>query len=522
MQLLLYLCMSTRKGESKMKRKIQIIAGLILAFLIFTVPLQAQESFWCGNPIAEFLDPNTADAYHDFLVDTVMPVIRSEISSVGSNNPESDKGVTIYDSDRCWNGYTLLSSMAGHQPDTNGPMYNAILVDMDGNLIREWAFGNARQRWPFKMIPGGYVWGGGQLPNGEKVLQLQDWDGNVVKQFDPEHWHHHDYQREGNPVGYYVPGMEPMLEGGKTLILGNFNPDPNLTAHISEFTLKDDILWELDWDGNVLWQWEGWEHFEQFGFDVAARDAIKCIGRQGGAKDWLHANAASWIGPNKWYDQGDLRFHPDNIILSFREANITLIVARYDHPEGQWISGDVIWRVGPDYSADFPEHKLGQIVGQHHSHLIPKGLPGAGNVLVFDNGGNAGHGAVVPGLCRGTNPNKLRDFTRVIEFDPTTMDLVWEYRQQHPTEDLDEDGDIKGCERKFFSAFISGATRLPNGNTLICEGACGRVFEVTTEGDIVWEYISPYTGAADAMVISNNVFRAYRIPASWLPESAVN
>lgn len=498
-----------------MKRPRYAVAGMLVTCLLASSAYS--QAFWFGNPVADFLDPNTAQAYHDYLVETIIPAALNATSTVVTNNPDGDAGVTTYDPDRCWNGYTLLSSMAGHVPDASGPMYNAILVDMEGNLIKEWDFGTAKQRWPFKMLPGGYVWGGGQLPTGEKVLQLQDWDGNIIKEFDPNHWHHHDFQRQGNPVGYYTPGMEPMLEGGKTLILGNSYPDPNATAYISDTALFDDILWELDWDGTVLWQWEGWQHFDQFGFDAAAKDAIMKEPGRGGTTDWLHANAASWIGPNKWYDAGDLRFHPDNIILSFRQANMVLIVARYDHPDGQWASGDVIWRVGPDYSADFPEHRIGQIIGQHCAHVIPQGLPGAGNVLVFDNGGNAGHGAVVPGLNKGTTPNKLRDFTRVIEFDPITMDLVWEYRQQYPTVDYDGDGDIKGNERKFFSGFISGAQRLENGNTLICEGACGRVFEVTTDGDIVWEYVSPYTGKPGGMFKQNNVFRAYRVPVSWIP-----
>jgi len=142
--------------------------------------------------------------------------------------------------------------------------------------------------------------------------------------------------------------------------------------------------------------------------------------------------------------------------------------------------------------------------------------------MIFDNGTDAGFGAVVPGLARGTYPNTLGDFSRVVEFNPITMDLVWEYRQQHPTEDLDGDGDIKGAERKFCSARISGAQRLENGNTMICEGRAGRVIEVTPEGDIVWEYISPYTGPADEEVPQNNVYRAYRVPASWIPEGAGN
>jgi hypothetical protein len=60
------------------------------------------------------------------------------------------------------------------------------------------------------------------------------------------------------------------------------------------------------------------------------------------------------------------------------------------------------------------------------------------------------------------------------------------------------------------------AQRLPNGNTLITEGADGRVFEVTTGGDIVWEYVSPYFGV-DAPG-TNRVYRAYRLPYAWVPQ----
>jgi hypothetical protein len=65
---------------------------------------------------------------------------------------------------------------------------------------------------------------------------------------------------------------------------------------------------------------------------------------------------------------------------------------------------------------------------------------------------------------------------------------------------------------------VSSAQRLPNGNTLITEGADGRLFEVTTGGDIVWEYVSPYFGT-DAPG-TNRVYRAYRLPYEWVPQLA--
>jgi hypothetical protein len=501
--------------QVKRKRTRQLIGGLLLTFLMFPLALNAQDSFWFGNPIADFLDPNTADAYHDFLADTVIPAIQP--GAGGSNNPENDTGVTIYEPDRCWNGYTLLCSMGGHQSDPNGPVCSPILIDMEGNLVKEWALGTFAV--PMKMLPGGYVMGA--IP-GKGILAQLDWDGNVV--WNSGLSYHHDYQREGNPVGYYAPGMEARVDGGKTLVLSNALPDPNLTTHISDFPLLDEVISEHDWQANVLWRWNAWEHFEQMGFDDAAKDAIRTKFvrfMNPNATDYLHFNCASWLGPNKWYDQGDLRFHPDNIIFDGRSINVIAIIARHDHPQGQWVSGDIVWRVGPDYSADHPENKLGQIIGQHMAHMIPRGLPGEGNILLFDNGGSAGFGALVPGSSRGSYPNTLRDFSRVIEFDPVTLDLVWEWKQPSPTADCDGDGDIKCEERKFFSVFISGAQRLENGNTMICEGATGRIFEVTSDGDIVWEYISPYTGAANSPFKQKSVYRAYRVPASWLPEGAV-
>jgi hypothetical protein len=490
--------------------KCVLTALLVTSFLSSQTSVQA---YWYGNPIADFLDPNTANAYHDFLVDVVIPEV-SSAGRMGNNNPENDEGVTIYETDRCWNGYTLLNSQSGHQPDPNGPLYWAILVDMEGNLVNEWAF----TKVPIKMIPGGYLWG-----IAGKAFTLMDWDRNVVRELNLKP--HHDFQIEGNPVGYYAPGSEAMFEGGKMLLLERTKPDQGLTAHISDYNLLDDALSVVDAGGNVLWQWKAWEHFEQMGFGAAAKDAIRtvCVAeKKPNETDWTHGNAAAWLGPNKWYDQGDLRFHPENVIISLRTMNITAIVARYDHPEGQWLSGDIVWRIGPDYSQGNPEHKLGQIIGQHHSHMIPQGLPGAGNIMIFDNGTDAGYGAVVSGLERGTYPNTLSDFSRVVEFNPVTMDLVWEYKQQYPTADLDGDGDIKGNERKFCSARVSGAQRLENGNTLICEGKEGRIIEVTPEGDIVWEYISPYTGEANSFVINRSVYRAYRVPTSWIPQGASN
>ena len=134
-----------------------------------------------------------------------------------------------------------------------------------------------------------------------------------------------------------------------------------------------------------------------------------------------------------------------------------------------------------------------QIIGQHHAHIIPKGLPGAGNLLVFDNGGASGYGSTNPTATEGAN-SFARASSRVLEINPVTLELVWSY-----------------AGPRFFGSNISGAQRLPNGNTLITEGPNGRLFEVTKEGQIVWEYIYPqFSGAQSA----NAVYRVIDSPTT--------
>ncbi len=107
-------------------------------------------------------------------------------------------------------------------------------------------------------------------------------------------------------------------------------------------------------------------------------------------------NTAAPLGPNHWFDAGDKRFAPDNILLNSRNGNVAVIVDRQ--------SGKVVWRIGPDYpglqlSKPLPR-PLDQMIGEHDVHMIPAGLPGAGNILIFDNQGNAGYPPTRQGFFR--------------------------------------------------------------------------------------------------------------------------
>jgi hypothetical protein len=515
-----------------MKQTRQVGVGLLLVFLLFTAPftavLRAEDSFWCGGDIKSFLPPEVADSLEAALQDACNAIQGAwfTFSAEGPAEPEPT-GVVVHRPEKTWPGYTLLSSLGGHYDPKTDVTYGAILIDMEGNVIKEWPL----VPYPARMLPGGYVMGGMGLfeeftgvPN---LVQL-DWNGKQVwawKGFASSYvgapYHsgfHHDYQREGNPVGYYAPGMDPMVTGGKTLILAHYIPPQEWTADITVHPLFDDALYEVDWERNVTWEWHLWEHYGQMGFDAPARQAIyeNYVGRVPDVgSDYQHTNAASYLGPNKWYEGGDLRFHPDNIMIDCRSSNIIAIIARHPDPAGQWQVGDIVWKIGPDYSYGKPEYRLGQIIGQHQAHLIPQGLPGAGNVLLFDNGGLAGYGPLMTGL-RPIVSNKLRDYSRVLEFNPVTLEVVWEYMCPKPK--LDAAGNT--IEPAFFSTFVSGVQRLANGNTLVCEGQTGRVFEITPENEIVWDYASPFGGGNTGMGFLGfkTIYRAERVPYSWIPQ----
>jgi hypothetical protein len=418
-------------------------------------------------------------------------------------------GTTVYRPDKAWNGYTIYQA-AG---------LGALLIDMNGKEVHLW---KGLRGFPNKMLPGGFVFGSTATRDSQYGFQDEvdlvqvDWDGNIVWKFnayeyveDPGNdaqWmarEHHDYQREGNPVGYYAPGLIPSTDQGNTLILVHKNVNK---PEISSKTLLDDAIIEVDWQGKILWEWNCSDHFNELGFDesaknVLARDPNTRFFGDHHAGDWMHINSVSLVGPNKHYDQGDLRFHPDNIIWDARESNIIAIIDK--------TTGSIVWKLGPDYSA--PECKdLGWIIGQHHAHIIPRGLPGEGNLLVFDNGGWAGYGLPNPASLYG-GKNAVRDHSRVLEINPITLKIKWQYT---PTE---ANFQAPMDSYHFYSPYISSAQRLPNGNTLITEGADGRIFEVTSQHELVWEYISPYKNKRN----SNMVYRAYRLPYDWVPQLAV-
>ena len=272
-----------------------------------------------------------------------------------------------------------------------------------------------------------------------------------------------------------------------------------LSYHIPGFTLPkqlDDVIYEVAPKGDIVWKWIAGDHLEEFGFTPEALALV----RKSEIPDYFHVNSMKPLGPNHWFRDGDARFNPDNIMISSREANFTIIIDKK--------TGQVVWELGPAYP---PAPKgprrlpsiIDQISGQHDPHLIPEGLPGAGNLLMFDNQGAAGFPAATLKLFPGS---------RALEIDPVKQQIVWEY----------SGSDSDAPEWSFYSSYISDVRRLPNGNSFIDEGMNGRFFQITPAGEIVWEYVSPYfsplpVGPAGKKVQANAVYRAQPVPYDWAP-----
>ncbi len=179
---------------------------------------------------------------------------------------------------------------------------------------------------------------------------------------------------------------------------------------------------------------------------------------------WEHLNTAHHVkcpleSRKEWSHLNSLELTDNgDWLVSFR---LTDTIAIVDHR-----TGALRWRWGP-----------GQLSHQHHATWLE-----GGRILVFDN---------------GCHRREAPSFSRILEIDRKTRKIAWSY-QAEPI-------------LAFFSFMISGCERLANGNTLITEGATGRLFEITAEGETVWEYVSPWL-LPSTFGVTAAVFRAYRIP----------
>lgn len=225
------------------------------------------------------------------------------------------------------------------------------------------------------------------------------------------------------------------LEDGRLLVLTfRRRPVPSINTH---FPVRDDEITRIDGEGRPLEKLSFLEAFDK-GRDVYSLRRTRPTNL--GVEPWVdlfHANSVQWIVRlPKENDHPD--FRPGRVLVCMRHQGI---VALFD-----WEEERMVWAWGS-----------GQLLGPHDAQLLDNG-----NLLIFDNG-----------LGRG--------WSRVLELDPVDESIVWEYRATEPTD--------------FYTASKGSNQRLPNGNTLIADSDAGVIFEVTPDGEKVWEYRNPHVDA---------------------------
>jgi len=342
---------------------------------------------------------------------------------------------TIYNPEKCYNGYTLFSFDL-YEPEVR-------LIDMNGRLVHSWNSFAARA----KLLRNEHLLVVERKRKERKnIVREYDWDGQPVWEYErPDQSAHHDVQR---------------LENGNTLVLFSEPVPKEYRKKIknperrSASQIMSDLVLEVTPDKEVVWEWHMYEHLD-----------INLCCQICGPGDWSHTNTVQALPENRHYDSGDKRFKPGNMLLSPRNLGFIFIIDKD--------SKEIVWKYSGNYE--------GGLAGQHEPHMIEKGLPGEGNILIFDNG--------APPMRSLSHTG--RSF--VLEIDPATNKIVWKY----------ENGE------KFHSAFRSNAQRLPNGNTLICESEGPRIFEVTVENEIVWEH---------AIEWNRILGRTYRYPYDHCPQ----
>ncbi|MFB3056906.1 MAG: T9SS type A sorting domain-containing protein, partial [Ignavibacteriaceae bacterium] len=219
--------------------------------------------------------------------------------------------------------------------------------------------------------------------------------------------------------------------------------------------------------------------------------------------DWNHINAVDY---NEDLDQIILSVHHFGEIWIIDHSTTTEEAAGH-FGGNSGMGGDLLYRWGNPQTYDRGDVTDQMLFGQHDSHWIESGLPGEGNILIFNNGRNRPGGdystvdEIVPPVDQ--NGNYL--------LEPGTTygpdQLLWTYVDPVPSD--------------FYSPNVSGSQRQPNGNTLICSGTWGRFFEVTNEGELVWLYVNPVIATGpmfyeDPIPSTQNwAFRVYRYAADY-------
>ena len=417
-------------------------------------------------------------------------------------------GLNLHDP-AAFQGYTLLSPLGSKK---------SFLLDMDGRVVRTWECGctplssyllENGNLLRFGTIPQEEV-KFGRMPGGAGRLQEFTFDGELVWQFDYDsetRYGHHDAMKlpNGNVlmIAWERKSRDEAIAAGRAP--DSLHDKPLIPCFLLEIKPSGKS------GGEIVWEWHIWDHLIQdhdpskanYG-SVAEHPELIDV-NFGGAETAPPQNAApanplgglGYVAPPAagqpifpdpdWTHCNGVDYNAelDQIVISvhgFSEFWIidhsTTTEEAKGHTGGRYgKGGDLLYRWGNPQAYRAGTKADQKLFAQHNAHWIPKGLPGAGHILLFNNRqeDETGKFSSVDEIVLPVNESGHYQRPTGERFGPE--EAAWSYTASPKTD--------------FYSNFISGAQRLPNGNTLICSGAHGIVFEVTADKQMVWKYINP-------------------------------
>jgi len=376
--------------------------------------------------------------------------------------------------------------------------------------------GTVNHTWSSSFFPGVAVWwlgdgtilrtirvgigpGSGGAGGGvQKIL----WDGTVIWDFRYNTngvLSHHDVKT--------LPNGNVLLIAWETktrseAIAAGRNPN-----YVSNVDFNIDHVIEVQTSGpstgEIVWEWHVWDHLIQdydpskanYGVVEDHPELVDINFVPSMKSDWMHTNSIDY---NQDFDQILISVKNFNEIWVIDHSTTTEEAA--SHSGGNsGKGGDILYRWGNPQSYRAGSSSNRKLFAQHDSSWIKSGHPGEGNILIFNNGVGRGYSSVDE-IVPPVDENGKYYLEPGTAYGPETQ--TWIYTASPPA--------------SFFAGYLSGAQRLADGNTLICNGDTGKIFEVTPEGITVWQYTSPYPTPS-----TNNLFKVVYIPPEEPPEPDV-
>jgi uncharacterized protein (TIGR03437 family) len=385
-------------------------------------------------------------------------------------------------------GYTLLP-----------PMHNGLtyLIDNNGQVVHTWNSGNYEPGRMAYLLPNGHLLRADSLPNeGPPIgggdggqIREYDWQGDVLWTFDyatATYALHHDFKQL--PNGNVIALMDETKTPADMLAAGFL---PNMLQTGGNGDIYPDAVVEIQpvypTGGQIVWEWHVWDHLVQnydstradYGSPAAHPELVdpNASYPQQIAAFWNHMNAIDY---NAALDQIMLSVRGNSEIWVIDHSTTTVQAA--GHTGGRYgRGGDLLYRWGNPamYSAGTRADEM--LFQQHDAQWIAPGLPGAGDVLVFNNGVNrpAGQYSSVDEFVSPVDASGNYPLASGPAYGP--KQLTWTYAGTGANQ--------------YFVPDIGGAERVANGNTILCYGTLGLLMEVTAAGEMVWKYVNPVVQA---------------------------